>query len=180
MKKGINNTKKIIAFVVAVATVFSCACSQGDILATEEDYRETFYLDKDVFEDACEKMRQLEWSIDDLDKGIMVIESPQLYDMDFKSNFLKKYNINRAAVYYHKNNIKDVFIEFHITNVIDNFDYCEIYYSTSGEPDSIDLGEYQDDLGMYYYKTEMTQMYECYTERLDEHWFFVRYHYFRY
>lgn len=174
MKKIINRAIRVLpmAFFVILAT----ACTKRP--ETVEEFKEAFYQDKSIFESVCEKAYQYEWTEENLKKGIIIFEKPQLKTLGMVNDFVKKYRFEYVAVNSDINDDETKYVSFSMADSVDGYRYSTIYYSPTGEPFSIELGDYQEDLGMYYYLADITKLYECYTERLDDHWFFVRYHYF--
>lgn len=180
MKKDINKVKVISILLMTLIAIFITACSKRP--QTEDEFKEAFFQDKTVFEDACNKALQYVWTDEDKKTGIVILYkyTNQLKRLGIQSCFLNKYRIVSIDVMSEKGDFETRYVRFCMTDAIDGYNYSDFYYSPTGEPSNIELGEYQEDLGMYYYKEEVTNMYECYTERLDDHWFLVKYHYFRY
>lgn len=170
MKRRIDRIKVFSLIIMTFFAFFVVSCSQPEKPETEDEFKEAFFQDKAIFEDVCDKALQYEWTDENVKKGIVVLRNPQI-ELGVNSEFLKKYRIEYVAIDSDTSQEESMYVSICMADAMDGYAYATFYYSLSGEPKSSELGEYQEDLGMYYYKEKVSQGCELFTERLDEHWF---------
>ena len=155
--------------------------TNGIILKEEQDYIESFFEDKSLFLKAVEAIKTCEWSDREKETGMRFVEENELINISVPRSFIEKYQIEDSIVIKDDKESESFFVDFRIGEMEDGY-YSDnmFYFSSSGEPQEKRLGEYIEDIGMFYFFEEATGIMEQYTLRLDEHWFFVKRHYFRY
>lgn len=183
------NKLKFIGLLLCISIFLALTgCSSENKMKTEEEFINSFYQDEVLFNEAVDKIKATEWYDDQMkDKGAetyyksSIGYSKKLHDFELPEVFIDRYIINSIHLQLDdKLNTDTLYVAFESNNKIEDFQYIEIYYSSTGEPIKLHLGEYNEDIGMYYFYDEVTNMFEKYTQRLNDHWFFEKSHYFRY